>query len=245
MKSTLVIPEQVTAIAVENHSPTVLTPEFLNYSGIVKSEWKLARQPICTSSGSSVTYTNGVSIVAEPQRIMFACALTEQATTEVKGPEIARKYVQALPQVKYLAVGNNFRGYATFDDQKDAARKYISETLLSKGSWQEVGTQPMRATLNLAYTLERGVFYLSVNEAILQQPDETTNPVVLFSGNFSYDIAASDETQKLASLHMAIDNWQKDLDTYKDIITSKFLSQTNEPAVVVPDIFAMSAKAPV
>lgn len=245
MKLNLVIPEQVTTLAVEEHSPTVLTPEFLNYSGIVKSEWKLARQPICTSSGSSISYTNGISIVADQERIMFVEAIDSKPFEEVAGPGIARKYMQALPNVKYLAIGINFRGFAIFedDDQKDAARKYINETLLSKGSWQEVGTSPLRATLNLTYTLERRVFNLSVNEAILRQADETTIASIMFSGNFSYDLADKNEVEKLAALHMAIDNWQADLNTYKEIINIKFLTSIAQPKVTVPDVFALSAKA--
>lgn len=244
MKLNLVIPEQVITLAVQEHSPTVLTPEFLNYSGIVSSEWQLARQPICTSSGSSISYTNGISIVADPERIMFVEAIDSKPFEEVAGPGIAHKYVQALPNVKYLAIGINFRGFAIFeDDDQNAARKYISETLLSKGSWQEVGTEPLRATLNLTYTLEGRVFNLSVNEAILRQADETTIASIMFGGNFSYELADKNEVEKQASLHIAIDNWQADLNTYKDIINTKFLTSIAQPKVTVPDVFTLSASA--
>lgn len=243
MNQNLVVPELVIVIAAKNLSPTILTPEFLKYSGIVPADWELARAPICTAGGSQVTFTNGLSIVAQAQRVMFASALDSKVATDITAAEIARKFVQTLPHMEYFAVGFNPRGYAIFDSSPEAAGKYISETLFSPGAWQEVGTEPMRATVNLAYTLERGVFYLSVNEATLRQPDETTAPIVLFSGNFSYDLTDKNGEEKLASLYQAIENWQADFDIYKNIVNTKFLASLAEPKVVVPDVFTMSSPA--
>jgi hypothetical protein len=190
-----------------------------------------------------VIFANGISVMAEPNRIMFSEAIDGKAASEIAIAQIARKYVQALPYMEYQAVGLNPRGFATFDAEPESARKYLGEKLFSPGTWQEVGTQPMRATINLAYTLERGVFYLSLQEAALRQPDETTTPVVMFSGNFSYDLASLKEEERLASLYQAIENWQADLDIYRDIINTKFLPAKAEPKVVVPDTFAITATA--
>lgn len=243
MNTTLVVQELVIVIAAKNHNPTILNPDFLKYSGIVPTDWELARQPIYTNRVAQVTFSNGISIVAEPQRVMFMEAIDGKTSASVAVPGIARKYVQTLPNVEYQAMGLNPRGYATFDKQPDAARKYLSETLLSPGAWQEVGNAPMRATVNYAYTLEWGQFTLSVNEAALQQSDETNTPIVLFSGNFSYDIANITGEEKLNSLYQALSNWEADLATYKDIVNTKFLAKVAENKMVVPDLFAMSPVA--
>lgn len=96
---------------------------------------------------------------------MFMEAIGGKEVSSVAVPGIARKYVETLPNVEYQAIGLNPRGYVPFDGQQDAARKYIGETLLSPGAWQDVGTAPVRTTLNYAYTLERRQFNLSVSEA--------------------------------------------------------------------------------
>lgn len=243
MNPTLIVQELVIIIAVKNHKPTILNPDFLKYSGIVPSEWELARSPVSTSSVAQVTYQNGISIVAEPQRVMFLEALADKAAASVLVPGVTSKYVQTLPNVDYQAVGINFRGYVPFDSQPDAARKYLAETLLSPGPWHEIGTAPVRTTLNYAYTLERGQFNLSVNEAGLQQPDETTTPIVLFSGNFNYGITGNTGSDRLASLEQAISNWQLELKTYEDIVNTKFLVKVADNKVVVPDLFAMTPGA--
>lgn len=233
--------ELAIVVAIKNHNPTILTPDFLKYSGIIPANWELAREPLSTNRIAQVIFTNGISIVAEPTRVIFLEAIAGKATTAILGPSIVRKYVETLPNVDYQAVGINPVGYVEFKNQPDAARKYLAETLLSTGVWQEVGTAPVQATLNLTYTLERGQFNLSVNSTALKQADETTTPIVLFSGNFSYDVANIAESERRAGLEQAIENWQADLKIYQDIVNTKFLTKLAISNTVAPDLFAISS----
>ncbi|MEH2058175.1 MAG: hypothetical protein V7K97_18835 [Nostoc sp.] len=243
MSQSLITQEFGIIIAAKNHNPTLLNSDFLKYSGIVPTEWELARQPISTPQVSQIAFTNGVLIVAEPTRVIFIEAIEGKAVAEIIVADIAKKYVQTLPNVEYEAVGLNPRSYMSFDQQQDAARQYLAEMLLSPGPWQEVGTAPVRATLNLVYTLERCPFYLTVSEAALRNPDETSTPIVLFNGSFSYQVIGETVPERLKNLHQLIDNWQADLLTYQDIINSKFITQAAAHTTVVPDVFSMNASA--
>lgn len=232
--------ELVIVVAIKNHNPTILTPDFLKYSGIIPADWELAREALSTNRITQVVFANGISIIAEPTRVIFGEVIVGKATTAILLPSIIRKYVETLPNVDYQAVGINPIGYVEFKNQPDAARKYLAETLLSTGAWQEVGTAPVQATLNLTYTLLRGQFNLSVNSTVLKQADETTTPIVLFSGNFSYDVASIAESERRAGLAQAIENWQADLKTYQDIVNTKFLASSSISNPVAPDLFAIS-----
>jgi hypothetical protein len=243
MSQSLITQEFGIIIAAKNHKPTILNPDFLKYSGIVPTEWELARQPIYTQSVSQVAFTNGIAIIAEPTRVMFVEAIENKAIKEIAIADIAKKYVQTLPNIEYGAVGLNPRSYIYFDQHEDAARQYLAEKLLSKGAWQEVGTAPVQASLNLAYTLERCPFYLTVTEAALRNSDEASTPIVLFSGSFRYEITGEAASQRLSYLHNCIDNWKADLEIYQEIINTKFIAQATENSTVVKDLFAMSASA--
>ena len=105
MNQTLITQEFGIIIAAKNHKPTILNVDFLKYSGIVPTDWELARQPIYTQSVSQVAFTNGVAIVAEPTRIMFIEAIENKAAKEISVPNIAKKYISALPNVEYEANG--------------------------------------------------------------------------------------------------------------------------------------------
>jgi len=242
--SKLSVQELVIVITAKNNNPIILTADFLKYSGIIPSDWELARQPVLTNNAAQVIFTNGVSIVAETNRVIFIEEVAGIDARESAIPQIARKYVETLPNAEYQAIGLNPRGYASFDANKDAARNYLSQTLLAPGAWLEVGTSPVRATINYVYTLERGQLNLSVSEAAIRQSDETITPIVLFSGNFSYDIASNSKEEQLKNLYQALGNWQADLETYADIVNNKFLAQPKAQPIptkpAVPNIFAMA-----
>lgn len=241
MSQKLTVQEFGIVIAVKNHKPTILNPDFLKYSGIVPSEWELARQPVFTSNVVQIAYTSGVNIIAEPSRIMFLETVEGKELTEVQIPEIVRKYVQALPNLEYEAVGINPRSHIAFEQQQQASR-YFSETLLSPGAWQEIGQAKVKASLNLAYTLERSPFYLSINEAAIRQEDETMTPIVMFNGSFSYELTGDNSAERLINLSQAINNWTADLEIYQEIISSKFMVNQPEFLPTIP-LLAMDAVA--
>ena len=243
MNPPLVVQEFVIVVAAKNHNPSLLNPDFLKYSGIVPTEWELARNPVYTNRFTQITFTNGVSIVAEPNRVIFLEAIESKTDGEIATPAIARKYVEVLPKLEYYAIGINPRGYVSYEDNPVGARKYLSEKVLSPGAWQEVGTAPVQAKIDFVYTLERGSMNLSINEASLRFPDEKTVPVVLFSGNFSYDVTGETETERNSCLYGVIDNWQADLEIYKDIVNTKFLAGETKSTVGVKPELVLSGSA--
>ena len=227
MNQELVIQDLVIVIAAKNHKPSLLNPDFLKCSGIVPSNWELAREPINANNVSQVVFTNGITITAEPQRVILAQPIKDVDVESILIPEIARKYAQALPNMEFEAIGINPRGYVPFSSGEDTARQYITHTLLSPGAWQSEGEEPMRASLNLVYKLQRAPFYLTVTEAALraEAEGETNTPIIMFSGSFSYELNGENNAEKLLKLNSVFDNWQSDLEDYKNIISNKFLAQ--------------------
>jgi hypothetical protein len=240
MNQSFITSELGIIIAVNDNKPTILNLDFLRYSGIVLNEWELARSPIHTNSFSQLIFANGINLIAEPNRVMFLEVIEGKEVGEIAVPSIARKYVEMLPNAEYQALGINPRGYCVFAQQQNA-EKYLSETLLSPGSWQQVGNAPMRASLNLVYTLERCPFHLNINEAGLRNPDETITPIIMFNGSFSYEVNDSTAKERITHLDQVINNLQVDLSTFQEIISTKFLTKVVENTTVVPDLSVMNA----
>ena len=69
---------------------------------------------------------------------------------------------------------------------------------------------------------------MSVAEALLQLQDAEPTPAVLFSGSFQYEIAGELEGEKLQHLYKLLDNWQPDLEAYREIVNKRFLGQEVE-----------------
>lgn len=229
----------VIILATKGNPINTINPELFKYNNTVPQDLELVRQPDYKNGVVRLDYDKEISIIAQTNRIMFAEAIGDKKPESLSVPSIASNYPQSLPNMEFEGLGISFRGYVPFTDSQDA-RQYMSKNLFAPGAWQEVGDAPVRATVNLVYSFERAPLYLSINEASLRNSDETTTPIIMFSGSFSYSLSGETAVEKLASLQQAIGNWQTDLMTFSDIINNKFLAQVVENYSVVPNVFAMS-----
>jgi hypothetical protein len=131
----LTIQELALALTAKNHSPTLLNSDFLKYSGIVPPDWEVARPPILGPQISQIAFTNGINIVAQSNAITFIESLSAQPLEDTKIPVVIRKYVETLPRTDYQTLSINPRSFVTFEGgDENTARKYITSTLLSKGT---------------------------------------------------------------------------------------------------------------
>lgn len=225
MTSSVDVQELAFVVTGKHQKPTILNPDVLQCLGVLPTDWELARPPVYTHQVSQLIFQNGITITAQADRIMFVETISGKARHEVEVARIARKYIETLPHAEYQAVGINLRGFVPFNQSTDAAHQYLTTTLLTPGAWQTFGQAPVKASLNVVYTLDRARLYLSVNEAALQLPEGETLPIILFAGNFEYAIT-SDASSSM-TLMQAIENWQHDLDTYQDLINRHFLAPAN------------------
>ncbi len=214
-------------IAVREIDPTLLTPEFLKYSQIVPTEWEVSGQPTRSFQGSQIIYQNGITVIAQPQRISFAQLAVDKPMNELEIPNLANKLVDVLPNLGYIGVGINLRGYVDFGIERRQARDFIFQNLLAPGAWQQLGNEPVRSSINLSYAFDNRRLNLTIDEATLQKPESMTQSIVVFGGNFDYDlintIAPAVYTQRI---HQIITNWQTDLQLYQQVVDQFMLSST-------------------
>ncbi|WP_310487798.1 hypothetical protein [Chamaesiphon sp. VAR_69_metabat_338] len=213
-------------------NPNLVTIEFLKLSGVIPTDWQLAKQPVNNDRVSQLLFTNGVSIIAEPNRIMFGETIGEREIASSTVAAVAQKYLEIFKLAKYLAISINIRSYSP-QVNSVAATEYINHQLLAAGSWQNYGVAPVQASLNLVYTLPDRQLSLEVAAAGMQVADREMVPVVLFSGNFNYHLGTPETGADIAVASRVIDNWQTDLATYSELISDRFLSP-NQSTISVP-----------
>jgi hypothetical protein len=222
----LTVQELAIVIAVEKIDPTLLTPEFLSMTQIVPSDWEVLGQPMRSYEGSQITYQAGVSIIAQPQRLSFVELIINKDAESIAGGasgaievvKIAKSLIKILSNLKFAGIGINFRGYLDFAGQEAAAQRFMFSHLLAIGDWQKIGTAPVQAGINLGYTFPDKKLNLTINEATIQQPDQSGAPIILFSGNFDYELNAAENSADLAKLEQILANWQQDMQLYKDVV---------------------------
>ena len=161
MNQALTVQELAIVISAKDLKPSIITADFLKYSGIIPGEWEFASKPVVNNNGARFSFKNGLNIVAEPNRIIFAEAIANKTTETVLAPSLISKFTEALPNLDFQAVGINPRGFVAFGEE-DAANKFITEKLLAPGALQEEGEEAMRATLKLIYQLKRAPLSLNI-----------------------------------------------------------------------------------
>jgi hypothetical protein len=223
MSSTFVT-QEVSIVIAAQQSPAMLREDLLKYSGIIPEDWQINRQPVTGEQLSQLAFNNGCSIASQPDRLMFLETIGDKEPEQVVIGDVARKYVEIMKAVNYQAVGINFRSYIPYPADNDAADQYICSKLLAPGDWQQYGKENVRASLNLLYTLERGQLNLSINSASIQQSEQGVLPILLFSGNFNYDVKDVPAEKRIPTMAAMIDNWITDYDTFREIVNQKFVA---------------------
>ena len=213
------------SIVANNLNPSMLNPNFLISTGIIPSDWKLTKQPVLTANRAQLNFSNGLSIVAQPRTITFSEGIGNKKLSELEAPKVARIYVEKLPNALYQRVNIEPKFLITLTGEEDAGRKYITETLLASGPWQDFGDAPVQAGINLLYQVGESQFNLTINEAKLQQAEQPAAPAILFSGNFNYNVTSENEQERVSKLLKGLDNCQRNLETFKEVINQRFIAQ--------------------
>jgi hypothetical protein len=231
--SKLITQEIAIVIATSVENPTMLNENFLKQAGIIPIDWQLEREPVYSDRVAQIMFTNGFSIVAQPDRLMFleivgdksirqsrshsVCLRRGCANEALHVGEVAQKYVAALKMADYRSIGINFRSYVP-QNSPDAAITYINRELLAAGNWQQYDGRKVRASVNLNYDLGDRQLNLSIDAATIQFPTPLAHPAVVFSGTFSYDTTTS-SGDRVANIAAIIGNWQQELNEFNSFIT--------------------------
>jgi len=239
MSKTIQIQELAIAITAKGLNPNVVNLDFLKYSNIISSDWELARPPVQTKNLTQLVFQNGIAIVTQPNRIVFAEAIDQKDIQQAIVSQLAVKFIEKLPNIEYQAVGINPKGFVTFTES-NGATNYVLKNLLASGEWREFGKTPVKAAIQLAYTLEDYILNLTINEGLLKISEEKSLPAVLFSGNFNYNIVGNNPQERLEYLHRIIQNWKQNLETYQQLINDKFLSSRFDNKNLIPFGIAIS-----
>ncbi|PSB58864.1 hypothetical protein [Chamaesiphon polymorphus] len=222
--SKLITQEMAIVIAVPVENPTILNEVFLKQAGIIPIDWQLEREPVYSDRVAQIMFTNGLSIVAQPDRLMFLEMVGYKSIRQSRGytnetlhaGEVAQKYVATLKMADYRSIGINFRSYAP-QNSPDAAAAYINNELLAGGNWQQYNRSQVRASVNLNYDLGDRQLNLAIDAATIQFPTPLPHPAVVFSGTFSYDTTAN-SGDRVAKITAIISNWQQELNEFNSFI---------------------------
>ena len=141
-------------VVANDHNPTILNPDFLERQRIVQEGWgwKVMGPAITTPPFATVSYDSGVTVSVESHRLQVIDSSAPGGPQSSKVVDIARRYVEVLPHVRYSAVGINFRSVVEHAD----ANAFLKAHFLKSGVWDSEAHPLQTMGLKLVYPLDGG-----------------------------------------------------------------------------------------
>lgn len=177
-------------VLAQTHNPTILNPDFLRNTGIVPGEYKI-KNFICTPPIAQVIYEEGISVIAEFEKIQFVDELLERLPHESPIPQIAVNYIGTLPYVKYTAAGINFAGHRRFSDH-EAVRAFIRKRFVKEGPWTNSQNEAIDIGLNFVYSSGTVKRTININPGEYKKTEEDSGPIVVLRYNHHLAVPPND-----------------------------------------------------
>lgn len=204
-------------VVANDHNPTILNPDFLGRTQIVRDDWnwRVIGQPITTPAISNVQYDSKVVVTVEPMKLQVSDnsgGSIEQNHTI----DIVSNYVSSLPHVQYSALGINFTATTMVND----AVEFLISRYLKDGAWNSNQNKMQGVGYKFTYELENGFITFSIDRGGRAGVE---NPVVVTRANFhrNLNLAKMPTSDQVINILNGIqDDWNKFKELQSTIIES-------------------------
>lgn len=184
------------------HNPTILHPEFLKSQEIVPDDWQpKTKETVCSLPFSRTAYTNGIVIVAEPNKLRVIDTEPPSKVASSMAPGVAERYVRTLPHVKHTAVGINFEAFL----ERPNPTAMVVDRFIKDGPWLDEPLKLAGCGLRLQYALDIARVNISIDPAERHDAGGEGKDGLLLKSNYHNDItggtaeASSAEVQSIIS----------------------------------------------
>ena len=192
------------------HNPTILNPNFLEAQEIVLSRWgwdvREDDPPLTTPPLSRVSYSSGVLITVQRERLQVTDNLLKNDVQTSKATEIAKRYVGKLPHVRYLATGLNFTAVVETNDPE----YFLRDRFLKEGPWYSSPFKLSEVALRFGYPIENGRVRLNLDVGSIEVQEEgaiVQRPVIIAKANFHRDCQPHSSAQVERNLDFIAQDW--------------------------------------
>ena len=205
-------------LVADSNNPTIINPDFLSSNDIVDNDLRVREPPVTTPVFSQVIYEGGISVKAEPNRVIFehlaeAGAFLEPET--VVSSEMAVRYVETVPHVQYSAIGINPVAvrFCTGGTQEK-----LSSSLNDNGSWASFRDIMPEIQFKAIYEFEKKKINLDIAEGKWLEMGGSEVLGIAFRANIHRDIVQTKQQERIIELKSIINSWENDLNDFYALI---------------------------
>lgn len=203
-------------VIAQANNPSILNPDFLRINSIVDASFT-PTNVICTQPVAQVSYAEGVSIIADFERLQFVDTELKRIPNDSPIPKIATQYIKVLPQVRYTAAGINFTGHIVCKDL-ESARNIVLEKFIKDGPWLGYGDKGPQIGLKFAYIFDKVKSTIAIDATEMVKSDTDKQPVILVNANYHIDVKGN----AIDEIGSFVSNWHVQYDRLNDFIKEIF-----------------------
>lgn len=194
--------------------PSILNPDFLHHNEIVGTEWQVQEPRISTPAFSQVTYSGGLTVTADPERIIFAQSGNGMLIDEIACPDVAQRYIRAVPHI-YRAVGINPKGLRR---SVGPAAYRVTDALVGKGAWMSFKDATPDIQLKAVYRYAKRTVTVDIMGTESRSDSGGGTSDLLFQANIHRDITETSQQARIDRLLSVIGSWKEDLSDFSTIV---------------------------
>lgn len=206
-------------VLAKHHNPTILHPSFLTSEGIVPSDWEVAELPVSTPVFAIVKYKNGVVFNVEENRFQVTDNQIRGNIRESQVANLACKYAEKLPHVRYNAVGINFNGFIECAE----ADSTVVRQFLKRNSADFNGGSPQALGLRLVYNLPDARLLLTLDGGKVNVGTDKERSGILVNANYHMDLPDNSRENRIKGLQRATSLFAQYCDNFIKVIGSIFV----------------------
>lgn len=203
-------------VIAQANNPSILNPDFLRNNSIVDASFTPVNV-VCTQPVAQVSYAEGISIIADFERLQFVDTELKRIPNDSPIPKIATQYVKVLPHVKYTAAGINFTGHIVCKGL-ESARNIVSEKFIKDGPWLRCGDNPPQIGLKFAYIFDEVKCTIAIEATEMVRSETDRQYVILVNTNYHFNV----KDKAIVEIESFVSNWQMQYDRLNGFIKEFF-----------------------
>lgn len=201
-------------LAASSNNPSILNPDFLFHNGIVDASYVVKDPRITTPAFSQVVFENGLTVKADPDRVIFEQRGTTLGIEEIVCPDIAIRYLEKVPHVPYHAVGINPKGRRPLEGKADDK---VADALVNQGGWLSFNDCTPEIQIKATYRYTNRTIIIDIAETGTNELGAKQVPGMLFLANIHRDIQASNPTKRIQIISSIFSMWKDDIKDFFSI----------------------------
>ena len=201
-------------LVAEDNDPSIINRDFLDRFEILVGEWEVVQPTFSTPMFSQVTFSEGLSVASAPNVVMFSQSASGLNVDDVVIPDVATRYMAAVPNVHYSGYTINLTGFVPSGGDNPAN---MAHTLTDKGESIALSGVVPEIHLRSTYSFDDRIIVLEVEESVLE-PEGPGTLGILFQGNVEHQFPSVDESQLADLVKDALGNWRRQVEEFNDLV---------------------------